>query len=165
MANPILGTPYGRPERITAAKKGWSSRGVLVCRDCSVALDERNWSKVARLGKSKICRDCDLQRRNRWRKLRRRQIIELLGDACELCGVKIGNKVRKLNLAHRYYAPDSAKSREEHKRINEAKEHPERFYILCPSCHRAYDKIKQLKGIDVVALPPLRESSLTRYIS
>ncbi len=67
----------------------------------------------------------------------RKRCLELLGGMCQMC-----KRVDKLQLHHNYYAKDSIRPKvhresgnQTKKRMKEAISHPERFSLLCLSCH------------------------------
>ena len=69
---------------------------------------------------------------------RRKRVLEKLGGKCERCGTK-----HRLHLHHIYYAKDSVRWVEgKHDPYNarekEADQHPERFQLLCVTCHGNY---------------------------
>lgn len=78
-------------------------------------------------------------------KQRREALMLKFGDACYLCE----QKARKgFNLHHIIYDsvesnyPRHSKSMSVRlKRLKEAEEHPERFRLLCPSCHHFITKL------------------------
>ena len=76
--------------------------------------------------------------------LRPQAIAETFGTCCQLCG----DSKHRLFLAHLYYAKDSvsSSSNESRKRQAETLAHPERFSLLCMSCHRTFDTIHKNGG-------------------
>lgn len=66
----------------------------------------------------------------------REKIKEIFGEKCQKCG-----STNKLQLHHKYYASDSIRPRNSEpgyvslSRKKEAIEHPERFVLLCITCH------------------------------
>ena len=71
---------------------------------------------------------------------RRERVLQKLGGKCEGCGAK-----QRLHLHLIYYSKNSAKWVEGkhdpyNQREKEADEHPERFLLLCPTCHGDYHK-------------------------
>lgn len=74
---------------------------------------------------------------------------EIHGSECHLCKSK-----KRLQLHHMYYAPDSVrpKSHNENgsmtlKRKQEAIDHPERFLLVCLSCHNKIEsRLPHLKA-------------------
>lgn len=78
----------------------------------------------------------------------RQKVIENLGGKCQDCGT-----TEKLQLHHRYYAKDSIRPKVHNeagnqtvRRVKEAIAHPERFSLLCLSCHnRKEPRLPNLK--------------------
>lgn len=75
----------------------------------------------------------------------RSQALQILGGKCQECG-----RTDKLQLHHRYYAKDSIRPKVHRecgnrtiKRGKEAIAHPERFELLCLSCHNSKEPRKQ----------------------
>ena len=73
-------------------------------------------------------------------KLRREALYELFGNQCYLCRQ---GKRKHFHLHHREYHPtesnyprNSSSMNVRRKRLAEAEAHPERFALLCPSCHQ-----------------------------
>jgi len=69
---------------------------------------------------------------------RRELVLEKLGGKCAVCGT-----TKRLHLHHIYYSKDSARWVEGkhdpyNQREKEAYEHPERFKLLCVTCHGNY---------------------------
>ena len=84
-------------------------------------------------------------------KIRREKVYVMLGNKCELCD---GDKRKHFHLHHRYYHPiESNYPRHSNamnvrfKRLKEAENCPERFALLCPTCHRVVTafEFKKLK--------------------
>ena len=78
---------------------------------------------------------------------RRKRVLENLGGKCERCGTK-----HRLHLHHIYYAKDSARWVEgKHDPYNarekEADLNPERFQLLCVTCHGDYHMEQRIKQI------------------
>jgi len=72
---------------------------------------------------------------------RRERVLEKLGGKCEGCGT-----TKRLHLHHVYYSKDSARWVEGkhdpyNQREKEADEHPERFKLLCVTCHGDHHSI------------------------
>ena len=76
-----------------------------------------------------------INRRKRYLKFRN-SVLALLGNKCVNCGT-----VERLQLHHKYYAQDSIRPKSSEpgyhskQRNLEALNHPERFMLLCLSCH------------------------------
>ena len=68
----------------------------------------------------------------RCKRRKRAEALKILGNKCKKCGI-----TEKLHLDHIYYAVDSIRTEDKNAfgRINECLKHPERFQILCASCH------------------------------
>jgi len=71
----------------------------------------------------------------------RNEAYQQLGEICQGCGTD-----KNLQLHHRYYAKDSIRPKVHNesgnqtvKRVREAIQHPERFQLLCLSCHNRKD--------------------------
>ena len=83
-------------------------------------------------------------RKTRQRRLRD-EALEILGNECFICKTQ-----QKLELHHVIYAEDSVKSGESGhslKRIEEALAYPDRFLLLCRTCHRVHSILKNdVKG-------------------
>lgn len=70
----------------------------------------------------------------------RQVVLKALGGKCRICG-RVKNR---LELHHKIYAEESVKPeayKKNHTKgwiatMNEARAHPERFAILCNSCHK-----------------------------
>ena len=83
----------------------------------------------------------------------RGQALDLLGGRCQDCGT-----LNRLQLHHKYYAKDSIRPKVHRecgnqtvKRTKEAITHPERFALLCLSCHNSKDP-KRKRCVDVSLL-------------
>lgn len=77
---------------------------------------------------------------------RRLALEEKFGNVCYLCKQ---SKRKNFHLHHRYYHPiesnyprHSKSMNVRWKRLKEAEEHPERFALLCPTCHRMLETFK-----------------------
>ena len=70
----------------------------------------------------------------------REKAYRVLGKFCWAC-----NSTEKLCLHHNYYAVDSAKPGKGvgSKRYLEAVNHPERFMVLCKSCHAKHHQMER----------------------
>ena len=73
-------------------------------------------------------------------KEQRQALEEQFGNVCYLCNQ---SKRKCFHLHHRVYHPTESdyprNSRSMHvrrKRLKEAQDHPERFSLLCPTCHK-----------------------------
>ena len=74
-----------------------------------------------------------------FRKRTRAKAFAILGSKCQECGTE-----KKLQLHHKYYAPDSIYPKTHNEsgwtgslRAKEAIAHPERFMVVCLSCHNS----------------------------
>ena len=81
---------------------------------------------------------------------KRKQALQNLGGKCVKCGSK-----DKLHLHHIKYAKDSVRwndKSDDVKRVKEALEHPERFELLCVTCHGNYhyDLGPKRKRVDLI---------------
>ena len=66
----------------------------------------------------------------------REEVLQNLGGKCVKCGAKL-----RLHLHHIKYEKDSVRwndKSDDSKRVKEALEHPERFELLCVTCHEDY---------------------------
>lgn len=84
-------------------------------------------------------RDKERQKRNRaawfqrWKE-KRNELIQQFGGKCQICGY-----AKRVEFHHRIYAEDSASGTGRSSTVRSTKEaikHPERFILLCHSCHR-----------------------------
>ena len=87
-------------------------------------------------------------------KIERTLLIEEFGGCCEIC-----SDTDQLHFHHKYYDEHSNYPRTTNgwsriKRIREAKQFPEKFALLCNSCHstvhrvlKNFDKFKQILTI------------------
>jgi len=76
---------------------------------------------------------------------RRELVLQNLGGKCIRCGTK-----KRLHLHHVKYEKDSARWVEGkpdpyNEREKEAYEHPERFQLLCVTCHGDYHKDQRIR--------------------
>ena len=93
-------------------------------------------------------------------KIRREAILERLGGKCFLCDAKAK---KGYHLHHHEYHdvesdyPRNSKSFSVRlKRLKEAEVHPERFKVLCPTCHKAISLL-EYKEINLANLKILLE--------
>jgi len=82
------------------------------------------------------------QRRLRWR--RRARLVDAFGGYCGAgaapgagCGIDGGTQ---LQFAHRIPTALKGMSRGSNERLTDVERHPESYMLLCPECHRRYDK-------------------------
>lgn len=91
-----------------------------------------------------------------WDKKIKEEARQKLGGKCQRCGTK-----EKLQLHHKYYAKDSVRSTQHESgrpsvnRAKEALKHPERFSLLCLSCHNSIEpkrkKFVSLAGFEQIS--------------
>jgi hypothetical protein len=73
------------------------------------------------------------QRSRQWEREKRRQLRLQLGGRCARCGYS-----HILSILHFHHLDSSQKhlySRKYEASLREIQEHPERFMLLCPTCH------------------------------
>ncbi len=93
-------------------------------------------------------------------KERRAKLEESMGNECYLCHQ---GKRLCFHLHHRTYHPtesnyprNSKAMNVRRKRLKEAEDHPERFALLCPTCHRIITAL-EFGSIDIERLKELLE--------
>lgn len=86
--------------------------------------------------------------------------LNLFGGKCFLCGETEG--YQGFHLHHVTYHPDDSSYRRNSKaqwtremRVKEAQEHPERFTLLCPKCHRLVTSVGNFLVRQLEARPDL----------
>jgi len=91
-----------------------------------------------------------------WDKTIKQKAIENLGGKCKRCGIK-----ENLQLHHKYYAKDSIRPTQHESgratvnRAKESLEHPERFNLLCLSCHNSVEP-KRKKFVSLAGFEEIR---------
>jgi len=119
------------------------------CRSCGKPLHIERRHSTGRY--PFLCSSCRLARKGARRKKthfarlqrikeQRSSVLRSLGSKCFVCGLP----KQRLELHHRFYEADSVTPEKYHaghqsgweKIIREATNHPERFALLCNSCHK-----------------------------
>ena len=130
------------------------------CRSCGKPLHLERRNSAGRY--PFLCSSCGLARnRDRHKKQsfarlerikeQRLSVLRSLGSKCFVCGLP----KQRLELHHRFYEADSVTPAKYHDRpqggwekiIKEATDHPERFALLCHSCHKFVTWIEKDKEV------------------